>query len=238
MRVLVLVMIGGACSARSVEPQRTADPLPIADPQPPRIAEPPAPRPAALCVTKGQASVTRDRLTIAESMRGFVPGAEGDAASLDFVYAGPTDERSALASGDVRSQLGLKLRAADSCNVVYVMWRIAPKPELVVQVKRNPGQTTHAECGAEGYTRIKPTRRAPVRAPAVGSTHTLAAAIVGDRLTAWVDRAIAWEGVLPPSARELAGPAGLRADNVRADVAVLATIGSNTQPCTSREAED
>ncbi len=54
-----------------------------------------------------------------------VSGAD-QAAEIRFRYVGPSKADKPLASGELRRQIGLKLRAADSCNVVYVMWHIAP----------------------------------------------------------------------------------------------------------------
>jgi hypothetical protein len=31
------------------------------------------------------------------------------------------------------------------------MWRFEPREAIVVKLKRNPGQHTHAECGSHGY---------------------------------------------------------------------------------------
>ena len=47
-----------------------------------------------------------------------------------------------------------------------------------------------------------------------GTTHTLAAEIKGDDLTAWIDGQVAWRGRLPESARTLNGRAGIRSDNL------------------------
>ena len=92
-------------------------------------------------------------------MRGYALGAGGDAAALTFTYQGEAENTRELASGELRRQLGLKLRAQDGCNVVYVMWRLDPTPKLEVSVKFNPGKRTHEECGADGYTKVKPARR-------------------------------------------------------------------------------
>jgi hypothetical protein len=50
----------------------------------------------------------------------------------------------------------------------------------------------------------------------------LRASIRGDELRAWIDDRLVWQGALPEAARELAGPAGLRTDNVRLDRLELA----------------
>jgi hypothetical protein len=165
-----------------------------------------------LCVTRGAIA---DRAIKEPTVRAFAPTAGGDAASLTFTFKGDAATTRALANGQDRRQLGLKLRAQDGCNVIYVMWRLDPKPKLDVSVKRNPGKRTHEECGADGYTKVKPSHKAaPVPALAAGDAHTLRAEIVGDELFAWIDGTLAWQGTLPAEARDLAGPAGLRTDNL------------------------
>src|SRR5204863_5582249 len=130
--------------------------------------------------------------------------------------------RAALASGAIRMQLGLKLRAQDSCNLLYVMWRLEPACEVVVQIKHNPGLSTHEQCGARGYATITPTRHVIPPVPARDSDHALAARISGDDLLVWLDHTVVWCGTLPPHARELRGPAGFRTDNVEVDLALHA----------------
>ena len=165
-----------------------------------------------LCVTRG----VIDKAAITEpTVRAFAPSAAGDAAQLSFTFKGDAQSSRALANGQERRQVGLKLRAQDGCNVVYVMWRLDPKPKLDVSVKRNPGKRTHEECGADGYTKVRPTRRVPAPPGLIArATHTLRAEIQGDDLFAWIDGTLAWQGRLPDEARTLAGPAGLRTDNV------------------------
>lgn len=165
-----------------------------------------------LCVTRGAIA---DRAIKDPTVRAFAPAAGGDAGELAFTFEGDAATSRALANGQDRRQLGLKLRARDGCNVIYVMWRLDPKPKLDVSVKRNPGKRTHEECGAEGYTKVKPSHKAAaVPALVAGESHTLRAEIVGDELRAWIDGTLAWQGTLPVEARDLAGPAGLRTDNL------------------------
>ena len=164
-----------------------------------------------LCVTRG--AIT-DRAITEPTVRAFAPAAGGDAAQLAFTFQGDAATTRALANGHDRRQLGLKLRAQDGCNVIYVMWRLDPKPKLEVSVKRNPGKRTHEECGAEGYTKVKPAHVVAVPVLAAGDPHTLRAEIVGDELTAWIDGSVTWRGTLPAGARDLVGPAGLRTDNL------------------------
>ncbi len=170
----------------------------------------------ALCATHGHATIGA---AITEpTVRAYARGAGGDAAELAIVYRGDTDEQRSLASGPARRQLGLKLRAKDSCNVVYVMWRLDPRPKIEVSVKLNPGAKAHEECGADGYTKIKPTKTWSPPVLITGDPHALRAAIAGDELTAWIDDKVVWRGRLPSAARTLVGPAGLRSDNLAFDL--------------------
>src|SRR5579862_3524801 len=116
-----------------------------------------------LCVTEGKIETAPgDRLTVdAEKMRAYVNESTPPAIETRFTYVGPTAEESRLGSGEVRRQFGLKLRAQNACNLVYVMWRFEPEAKIVVSVKRNPGQTTSAECGNRGYRNVKPKQSSP-----------------------------------------------------------------------------
>ena len=166
----------------------------------------------SLCVTRGAAAI--GHVVTSPNMRAIARGSSGEAASLTFTFRGETDETSELGSGNTRRQLGLKLRAANGCNVVYVMWRLDPTPKLEVSIKRNAGATDHAQCGTAGYTKLKAaaSRNPPVLES--GATHALDAEIAADELRAWIDGELVWRGALPTSARELTGPAGLRSDNL------------------------
>lgn len=192
----------------------------------------------ALCVTKGELDGAAIEVP---TMRGYAIGAGGDAAQLTFTYKGESQESRALASGDVRRQIGLKLRAQDSCNVVYVMWRLDPRPKLDISVKVNPGQTAHEQCGADGYTKIRSRTKALVPAYEYNKTHTLRAEIVGDDIFAWVDGKLLFQGRLPASARAIRGPAGMRSDNVAFDLVELAApkpAASGGAPACKREGSD
>ena len=149
-------------------------------------------------------------------LRAVAPGRDGERAELRFTYLGPSRDEVPLGSGERRAQLGLKLRAADACNVIYAMWRLAPDPALAVQVKRNPGATTSADCANRGYTTVRPRAALPLGPLAPGATHTLGAEIQGGRLEVRVDGRTVWEGELPPESAALRGPPGVRTDNVRA----------------------
>jgi hypothetical protein len=191
---------------------------------------------AALCMTKG--ALTDSTIT-EPTMRGYARGAGGDAAQITFTYRGESEKTRELASGQARRQLGLKLRAQDGCNVVYVMWRLDPRPQIDVSIKYNPGKATHAECGADGYTKVKPIKKTFIPQYEYGKTHTLRAEIVGDDLFAWIDGKLLFQGRLPESARSLEGPAGIRSDNVQLDIVELAAPAQDGDlPACKREAGD
>jgi hypothetical protein len=168
----------------------------------------------ALCVTKGAIA---NGAILEPTVRALAIGSHGEAAQLTFTYRGRSESVRGLASGQLRRQLGLKLRAANGCNVVYVMWRLDPEPKLEVSVKHNPGMRTHEECGANGYHKVKPARAEPVPPLTPGRTYVVRAQIRGDDLSVWIDGNLTWNGELPEIARELSGPAGLRTDNVHLD---------------------
>lgn len=183
---------------------------------------------AELCVSRGAAAI--GATTDDPTTRATVRGSAGDAASLEFVYRGDTDAVRELASGGARRQLGLKLRAANGCNLIYVMWRLDPAPKIDVSVKLNPGGRDHTDCGAGGYTKVKPTKSWKVPVLAAGDKHTLRAAISGDDLTAWIDERVVWRGRLPASARALTGPAGMRSDNLAFELVGLAAAAAEPGP--------
>jgi hypothetical protein len=191
-----------------------------------------------LCATHGHAQIGA---AITEpTVRAYARGTSGDAAELAIIFRGDTEQQRALASGGARRQLGVKLRAKDSCNVVYVMWRLDPTPKIEVSVKLNPGAKAHEDCGAEGYTKIKPTKSWAPPALEVGYSHALRAAIAGDELTAWIDDKVVWRGRWPAAARTLEGPAGLRSDNMAFDlVSFKAPTGAGANaPACKREGAD
>jgi hypothetical protein len=210
-------------------------------------ASPPPPPPgtavagaADLCVTSGALRSSGDGLTVESPEFRATLARSGDTdAELRFTYLGPTSGVAQLGSGQVRHQLGLKLRAQDPCNLVYAMWRIDPGParskradpnandgpELVVQVKRNLLQHTSAECKNGGYRTVRPLRSAQVAAVVDGSTHVLRASLRGTSLDVWADGVLAWQGTLGDDALGIDGPVGLRSDNARFTFTLSATGG-------------
>jgi hypothetical protein len=172
-----------------------------------------------VCVTRG--ALLAHGIVDAPTFRAVLLKTSGAAVALAFVYRGRTRDVRALASRQVRRQIGLKLRAANGCNLIYVMWRLDPTPQLEVSIKINPGMHTHGECGADGYTKIRPAYYDAVGAPRVGVRHLMQAEIVGDQLLVWIDGPLAWRGTLPDEARALTGPSGIRSDNLAYDIAGL-----------------
>ena len=213
---LIGLAAAGACSAAIGQ----------AASAPPRI------EPKALCVTNGTILERPDgRLTIeSASSRAVVRAATAQAVRIRFRYLGPTLESKPLASGEMRRQIGIKLRAQDTCNLVYAMWHIEPDARIAVAVKRNDGLHTHAECDARGYTNVKPTRGRHPPAVAPGELHELRAALREGALTVWADGQVAWEGALGERPGPIDGPVGLRTDNGRFELEFLADPPVAGQP--------
>jgi hypothetical protein len=155
-------------------------------------------------------------------MRATFPASTAQLADLRFIYRGPTADSIPLASGEFRTQLGLKLRAQNECNIVYVMWRFAPTPGIVVQVKSNPGMSTSAACGNGGYTTIKSSSSMPVPSVAVDSSHAIRATLDARALTVEVDGATVWQGDVGPAAMLFDGPIGIRSDDAAFEFGLLA----------------
>jgi hypothetical protein len=172
---------------------------------------------ADLCVTEGALEEGADRTLIVTTpaMRAFAKLKVADTAEVRFSYLGATTVESRLGSGVIRRQFGLKLRARDPCNLVYVMWRIAPESKLVVQVKSNPAEQSSSQCLNHGYQTIKPRLTGLLPPLVPGQTHVLRAQISGRDLHVTVDGRTVWQGDLGARAAELVGPVGVRSDNAR-----------------------
>jgi hypothetical protein len=177
-----------------------------------------------LCVTEGAieksggSDLHANNLHVnVPKMRAFATIPAAPSAEVRFTYLGPTAKSSALGSGEMRRQFGLKLRAQDPCNLVYVMWRIEPESKLVVSVKRNEGEHTSAECGNRGYQNIKPRKATAVPRLEVNQSHTLRAEMHGDELRVFADNHEVWEGSVGSDAAQLEGPVGIRSDNAMLD---------------------
>jgi hypothetical protein len=187
-----------------------------------------APIPAArLCVTAGRIVPLRGGIARVDvgGMRGIVGGDTGQAAEIAFTYGGPSATTTPLANGELRRQIGLKLRAKDTCNVVYVMWHISPHPGVAVSVKYNPGRSTHDGCGAGGYETVQSGSTSLAPAVRVGDRHTLRAELDGQILRVTADTELVFEAPLPAEAFRFDGPAGVRSDNGRFDFELRVPTG-------------
>jgi hypothetical protein len=176
-------------------------------------------RPANLQVTEGAIAPAGEVVmrTRSAAMRAVARdgGRQATKARLRFRLLGPSDEVEPLGSGLVRQQIGLKLRAADPCNLLYVMWHATPEQSIQVQIKRNPGQTTSAQCGNRGYTELTSIPMPP----ADRALHTLDAqtrrtaggALI---LAVYADGDMVQRLTIPAAlAAGLEGPIGVRSDN-------------------------
>jgi hypothetical protein len=189
-----------------------------------------------LCVTNGAVSVRPDgRLAIdTPSSRAVIrtttPTDTDQVAEIRFRYLGPTQTSKPLASGELRRQIGLKLRAEDTCNLIYAMWHIEPDAAVAVSIKRNAGMHTHEQCRAGGYVNFKPQRQIEPPPIRPGQTHTLRAELHGNSLTVIADGKVAWHGIFGNELPSLDGPTGFRTDNARFEFEYYAERPSNARP--------
>jgi hypothetical protein len=173
---------------------------------------------ADLAVTEGSVEISNGRLLIdvAEMRAVVLRATTTQSIEVHFMYLGPTESTATLANGDVRRQFGVKLRAQNACNLLYVMWRAAPTSTLAVSMKHNPGMQSSSECRDGGYDTLEPTtHRTLLPDLQPGSAHVLRADIDNQDLQVRIDSGLMWEGRLPPAAMSFEGPVGLRSDNVR-----------------------
>lgn len=150
-----------------------------------------------------------------------VEGSDRD-VEVRFRYLGPTERSEPLASGELRRQIGLKLLALDTCNVLYVMWHISPSTGIHVGLKSNPEAHEHRQCGDRGYVTVWPSQERAVRAIVQGEPRTLRARLTGRDLVVEVDGAAVWWGTVPEEALRVGGPGGLRTDNGQFDLTLRA----------------
>jgi hypothetical protein len=185
-----------------------------------------------LCVTNGVVSaLAGDRLTIDTASSRAIAQVGGESASdqiaeIHFKYLGPSQDSRPLASGVLRRQIGLKLRAQDSCNLIYAMWRIEPDTGVTVSLKRNAGLHTHRECGAHGYVNFKSQDRGDLPPIRPGEVHQLRAELQGSYLAVTADGKVAWQGALGDEMALPVGPPGFRTDNARFTLEYFTTAGA------------
>src|SRR5713226_8666704 len=157
---------------------------------------------ANLCITEGVIEeLPGARLSVSvPKMRAYLYAFTPQFVEAHFTYLGSTGSEARLGSGELRRQFGVKLRAQDSCNLVYAMWRIEPESKLVVSVKSNPGQHSSTQCGNRGYQNIKPRHSTPVPALRSGDAHSLRAEMDGAEMKVFADDSVVWEGSVGPDA--------------------------------------
>jgi len=168
-------------------------------------------------------------LTIEEpTTRATVRGDYQYRASLQFRYRGPTEVIVPSGSGLELHQIGLMLRAMNPCNLVYVMWRLQPAQEVVVQVKKNAGQSTSQECRNGGYTTLHRQNVAPF---AYFDLRVLDAEIrwtfSSPEVRVWIDYQEICRVTVPTNLiTGIDGPVGLRTDNGKYDFRYFQGNGS------------
>lgn len=169
-------------------------------------------------VTDGKIQSAKGRrLSVStKEMRATLKFTTVQTATVKFTYLGPTKEVSRPGSGELRSQFGIKLRAQNDCNVIYVIWRFAPDQKIAVSIQRNPGKRTHAECLERGYINNLKPRLSDAPPPVEpNQPHVLTATMSDSDLSVTADNKLVWWGDLGPLALALRGPVGLRSDNAR-----------------------
>jgi len=193
-----------------------------------------------VCVTKGAISPeSGTHLEITEpEVRAVLHHQTAQNVEAKFKYLGPTEKIKKLGSGEKRLQFGLKLKAANSCNLVYAMWRTEPKAELVVSVKINPHKSTHEQCGIRGYHTIQPKSASKVSSFQTGEHHTIRATLDNLHLRVWIDKERVWDGNLPRMALAFDGPVGIRSDNVKVQFELLALPPGAEKECKNKNEDE
>lgn len=155
-------------------------------------------------------------LVTTREMRATLKFTTEQTATVKFSYLGPTGDSARPGSGKVLTQFGIKLRAQNDCNAIYVMWHFAPDQKIAVSIKRNPGKRSHAECLDRGYiNKLKPRLSDSPPPVEPNQPHVLAVTMSDSDLSVTADSKLVWWGDLGPAALTLRGPVGLRSDNAR-----------------------
>lgn len=191
--------------------------------------------PGAFCPTSATVTPTgaSSFKVNAGGMRGVVGRDSSKVAELAFTFRGPSSTTAPLADGTLRRQMGLRLRAKDTCNAVYIMWQVAPNPQISVSVKRNAGQSRHAQCLDRGYINLKATSGTQPAPVVPGARRVMRAELNGTALRVFADGVLAWEGTLPAEALSFDGPAGIRSDNGEFDFELRVPGGAKGANCSA-----
>ena len=140
-------------------------------------------------------------------------------ALLRFCYRGPSEKTAPLDSGAVIQQIGLKMRAMNTCNLMYIMWRIKPTEEIYIAIKRNRRKSTYKACRADGYIVLGRVPLKPLGiTAATQKTHRLGASVMetagryAGEVT--IDGRRIWSGSIDAKLiSSINGPVGIRSDN-------------------------
>jgi len=166
-------------------------------------------------VTDGQVKQLSDGFNIeSPSSRFEIEGSDGESLSITVKYNGTTNAQSTLASGATVSQVALKLRSLNQCNLVYVARRFSPKSEIVIMTKINPGKSTHQQCGDGGYQRIGSGAVPAVR---MNDSFSLSGVFVNNRLEVSYQGKPVWQGNIPFDQK---GSSGVRTDNAKVSITI------------------
>lgn len=142
--------------------------------------------------------------------------------ALRFTYGGESKSPTRLASGIARYQVGFKIRTDNTCNVAYLLWKAkdsdkdAP-PSLNVSLKHNPGLSTHAQCGANGYQTADGVAIGGLPKLEKGAEHELRVRLHGTRYFAFADGEAAGVGDFGPGMEQFSTATGIRIDNLVID---------------------
>jgi hypothetical protein len=167
-------------------------------------------------VTNGTITYANNKFYTEDSAtRMEFPKTDGNSLTILAEYLGKTTITEPLASGVVQEQFGIKLRAANTCNLVYVMRRFSPYSRVTIMYKQNIGMTTHEECKDGGYVIVKDIS---VPAVPIGTTVKLSAKFDNNILTVTLDDKIVWAGIVD---FKQVGVSGFRSDNVKVRFSVL-----------------
>lgn len=148
--------------------------------------------------------------------RGTVPSTSGSSACIQFRYLGETSTLVLSGEGTEFHQIGLKLLSQNPCNLLYVMWRIKPRDELVILVKQNLGKNRSDQCKNCGYTTIY---RRSFPSFKIGEYHELLgeASLINSgeiNIKVWVDlQEVISVSIDPRLIQNIQGVSGIRSEN-------------------------
>lgn len=167
-----------------------------------------------MCITNGQVQPdSLNKLELASATtRGVVTTPTTQKAKIVFTYQAAI-ENSPDNLNDLR-QIGIKLHAMNSCNVLYAMWPVAGGP-VKVSLKRNDGMVYHEECKSvpkQGYTLLTPSSSVSVPPLVEGVQHTLQAEYDNTTVRVYADGRLVWIGNLSRNQIPFDGPVGFRSD--------------------------